>query len=82
MNLRAYYQRIRSIEAGIEEEAVVIVSRDTSDGGRAGVRTDVPRAVAARMIVEESADLATPEVAAAFRSEVEAKWRASHLKEQ
>jgi hypothetical protein len=77
MDLRAYYQKIRSIEADIKEESVVIVSRETEDGGRAGVRTEVPRRVAARMVVEEKADLATAEAAAEFRDAVEAKWRAS-----
>lgn len=78
MDLRAYYQKIRIIEADIREDSVVIVSRETSDGGRAGFKTDVPRAVAARMVVEETADLASAEQTAQFRSEVEAKWRASH----
>jgi hypothetical protein len=30
------------------------------------------------MIAEEKADLATPEEAAGFRAEVEAKWKATH----
>ena len=77
MDLRAYYQQIRKIESEINEETVVIVSRETSDGGRAGVRTEVPRTVAARMIAQETADLASTEVAAQFRSETEAKWRTS-----
>jgi len=51
------------------------VSRETPDGGRAGVKTQVPRALAARMIVEEKADLATPEEAEEFRASTEAKWK-------
>lgn len=77
MDLRAYYQKIRKIESEISEETVVIVSRETSDGGRAGVRTEVPRAVAARMVAQETAELASAEVAARFRSETEARWRTS-----
>jgi hypothetical protein len=61
MDLRAYYQKIRKIEAGIELPAAVIVSRETPEGGKPGVRTEVPRRVAARLVVEEKADLATPE---------------------
>ncbi|HLX44667.1 MAG TPA: hypothetical protein VKR43_14575 [Bryobacteraceae bacterium] len=75
MDLRAYYQKIRRIEAGISEAAVVVVSRETSDGGRAGVFTDVPRSVAARMIADEKADLASEEDAAEFRASVETKWK-------
>ena len=75
MDLRAYYQKIRRIEAGITEASVVVVSRETSDGGRAGVRTDVPRAVAARLIADEKADLASEEDTAKFRAGVETNWK-------
>ncbi len=77
MDLRAYYQKIRKIEAEIKDAVVVIVSRETPEGGKAGARTEVARGLAARMIAEEKADLATPEDAAQFRSEIEAKWKAS-----
>lgn len=75
MDLRAYYQKIRKIEAEIKDPEVVIVSRETPDGGKPGMRTDVPRGLAARLIAEDKADLATPEDAARFRSEVEATWK-------
>jgi hypothetical protein len=75
MDLRAYYQKIRRIEAGITETSVVIVSRETSDGGRAGVCVDVPRSVAARLIADEKADMASAEDAAEFRASVETKWK-------
>ena len=75
MDLRAYYRRIRDIEAELQDDSVVIVSRETPDGGRAGVKCDVPRAVAARLIAEEQADLAAAEEAEAFRAEVERKWK-------
>lgn len=75
MDLRAYYRKIRAIEVEIKEPVVVIVSRETPDGGKAGVRADVARETAARLVVEEKAVLATPEETAQFRSEVEANWR-------
>lgn len=78
MDLRAYYQKIRSIESEIREASTVIVSLETPDGGRAGVRTEVPRAVAARMIAEQKAELASEESAAEFRAVAEAKWKAAH----
>ena len=77
MDLRAFYQTIRKIAAEITEEAAVIISRETSDGGRAGVKTEVPREVAARMIAEGTADLASPEQTAEFRSTAEARWKSA-----
>jgi hypothetical protein len=58
MDLRVYYQKIREVESGIREPFVTVVSRATADGGKAGVKTDVPRRVAARLVVEGKADLA------------------------
>ncbi len=75
MDLRAFYQTIRKITAEITEDAAVIISRETPDGGRAGVKTEVPREVAARMIAEGTADLASPEQAAEFRAAAEARWK-------
>jgi hypothetical protein len=75
MDLKAYYQKVRKIEAGIPEAFVVVVSRGTSDGGRQGVRSEAPRAVAARLIADGKADLASPEESAKFRGEAEVKWK-------
>ena len=77
MDLRAYYQKIRKIEAGLKEPTAVIISRETPDGGKPGVKTDVPRGVAARLIAEEKADLAAPEESVQFRAEAEAAWKLS-----
>jgi hypothetical protein len=73
MDLRVYYEKIRKIEAGLPEPFVVIVSHDTPDGGKRGIKTDVPRKLAARLIAEEKAELASPEEAAQFRAEAETK---------
>ena len=67
MDLKVYYQKLRETESGIEEAHSAVVSLETPDGGRAGVVTEVPRAVAARLIVEGSARQATSEEAQAFR---------------
>jgi hypothetical protein len=64
MDLRAYYQKIRKIEAGIAGAYAVVVSRDTPDGGRRGVKSDVPRSLAARLIADGKADLAEDQNAA------------------
>ena len=78
MDLRAYYQKIRRIEAELKEESVVMVSLETPEGGKAGTRTEVPRPLAARLVVDGKAELASPEEAAEFRAMVEMKWKAAH----
>lgn len=70
MDLRNYYSTIRRIERVITEESVVMVSPE-------GVMTEVPRGVAARMIAEGKAELASAEGAAEFRAAVEARWKAA-----
>ena len=79
MDLLAYYEKIRKIEGLIETEYAVVTSRTTPDGGRAGVKTELPRAMAARLIADGKADLASPEETAQFRSEAEAKWKEAQL---
>jgi hypothetical protein len=49
MDLKVFYQKVRQVEAGIEEPHVVVISHDTPDGGRAGVASEVKKTVAARM---------------------------------
>lgn len=75
MDLRGFYDLIKKIAAEIAEDAAVIVSRETPDGGRAGMKTEVPRKLAARLIAEGKADLASPEEAVKFRASVEARWK-------
>jgi len=67
MDLKSYYRKIRDAEASIPEEHVVVASHATADGGRAGVLTEVPRAIAARLLVEGAAEIAPREQATAFR---------------
>jgi hypothetical protein len=69
MDLRAFYQKLRQLERSIVEPHVVISSEETPDGGRAGVLTETPRELAARLVVEGKARLATPEEAQKFREE-------------
>lgn len=59
MNLREYYRRISAVEAEIDSAHVWVTSLETSNGGKAGVVNEVPRAMAARMIVDQQARLAT-----------------------
>ena len=61
MDLKAYYQKIRELEKSFGEAFPVIVSMETSDGGKAGVTTEVPVHIAAKMIVENRARIASEE---------------------
>ncbi len=79
MDLKGYYRKRREMEVRLPEPCVV-VSLETSDGGRAGVRTEVRRAVAAKMIVEGMAREATAEETEEFRAEkAEARRAAEEL---
>jgi len=80
MDLQVYYKKIRAIEEGLKNASVVLVSQETPDGGRDGVRTEVPRRTGARMIVEGAARLATAEEAREFQEQkAEAKRQADQM---
>jgi hypothetical protein len=67
MNVKAYYQKIRELEQTLTDSFVVIVSHDTPDGGRGGLLTEVPKHLAARMIADERAHLASEDATLQFR---------------
>lgn len=66
MDIRSYYRLIREAEATLSSGDQVMVSLTTKDGGRAGVMSEVPRDVAAKLIVENRARLATDKERSAF----------------
>jgi hypothetical protein len=61
MDLRQYYAKIRQMETSLEGDFVVVVSCETPDGGRAGVANEVPRALAAKLMVERQVRAASDE---------------------
>ncbi len=67
MDLRVFYQKVRETETGIADEFPVIVSRETGDGGKEGAMTEVPRRLAATMVVDGRARLATATELASYR---------------
>lgn len=71
MDLRAFYQKLRKVEQEIADPTVVVVSHETADGGRAGMRSEVSRAIAARLLVEGRARLATAEETTEFHEGIE-----------
>ena len=66
MDLSLYYQKIRNAEAKIVEAFPVVVSHETPDGGKPGVLTEVTRRIAAKMMVDGLAHLASAEEAKTF----------------
>jgi hypothetical protein len=75
MDLKAFYQKLRKIELAIVDPTVVVVSHETSDGGRAGMKAEVSRTIAARLLLEGRARLATAEETASYREGVETARR-------
>ena len=67
MNLKAYYHKIREVEGSLHTPFVVLVSHDTPDGGKEGLLTEVPTPLAAKMIADGRAHLASDEEARVFR---------------
>jgi hypothetical protein len=68
MDLRKFYRKIREVQATISDEFVYIASIETADGGRNGVVNEVNRELAARLIVEGKAALASPDQIETFHS--------------
>ena len=77
MDLRSYYKKLRDVERTIAEEFPVIVSKETPEGGKPGVLTEVPRALAARLVAESRAEVADAKTAARYREEAEEKRHAA-----
>lgn len=71
MDLRLYYQKIRETEATLSQPDVVVVSQETPDGGKAGVLTEVPRRMAAKLVVEGKARPADPDEAKQYYADAE-----------
>jgi hypothetical protein len=67
MDLQMYYQKIREAEAKIADEFPLMVSVETPDGGKCGTRTEVPRRLAAKLLVEGQARVASKDEARAHR---------------
>ena len=66
MDLRTWCKKVRDAEASLTGEHFVMVSLATSEGGKEGVRTEVPRSIAARLIAETRARIASEEEALEF----------------
>jgi hypothetical protein len=77
MDLRLYYRKVREMEATMPTPQVVVASLGTPDGGKPGVITEVPTPIAARMVVDRSARVATDAEAEMFRAQHAASRKAA-----
>lgn len=59
MDVKQYYRKLHELEETLSEKYPVVLSLETADGGKPGVLSEVPRAVAAKMIIEGRAVLAS-----------------------
>jgi hypothetical protein len=66
MDLRSYYKRVQDAEALLTGESLVVASLATAEGGKEGVMTEVPRRIAAKLIAEGRARVATEDETGAF----------------
>ena len=67
MDLQVYYQKIREMEGKMADEFPLVVSLETADGGKGGTKTEVPRRIAAKLLVEGQARLASKDEMKAHR---------------
>jgi hypothetical protein len=67
MDLRSYYKKVREADSTLKGNDIVLVSLATSEGGKEGVLTEAPRGVAAKLIAEQRARVATEAEAEVFR---------------
>ena len=81
MDLRSYYRKVREADATLTGEDIVLVSLETTEGGRAGVRTEAPRPIAAKLIAELRARVATPDEVLEFREAQRAAREVHHQAE-
>jgi hypothetical protein len=61
MDLKQYFKKIKDTEETIKSPYPLIVSLETTDGGKAGVVVEVTRQEAAKALVDNRAVLATEE---------------------
>ena len=67
MDLQVYYQKIRDTETKLTDEFPLMVSLETADGGKCGTKTEVPRRLAAKLMVEGLARVASKDELKAYR---------------
>ena len=77
MEVKQYYRKVREIRDSFTEIFPLIVSLETPDGGKAGLVSEVSREIAAKMIVEGRAKLASDKEKAAYKEQQVAAKKAA-----
>jgi hypothetical protein len=70
MEVKGYFQKIRAVEDSLPGDQVVVSTLATPDGGREGRLLELSRSLAAKMIVDRRARLATEEESERHRKKV------------
>lgn len=73
MDVKQFYQQVRELSAQLPADTLVIKSLSTTNGGKAGVFTEVSRQTAAMQIILGTAVLATSEESTTYYRDMEAK---------
>lgn len=81
MDVKQYYRKINEVEAGLKDKYPMVISLETPDGGKAGVVSEVPRTLAAKLIVECRAVLASEAEIEKYRNEQSAAKRSAEKAE-
>lgn len=69
MDLKQYFKKLREVEASLIHPYLLVVSLETPDGGKPGLISEVSRHVAAKMIIEGRAILATEKEEKLYREQ-------------
>lgn len=64
---KKYWEEVAEMAASIPDEYVLVVSRQTRNGGKAGTIAEVDRFTAGKLIVDATHTLASEEQATAYR---------------
>lgn len=73
MDLRQYFRKLREIENGLTDSYPVVISLETSDGGKSGVISEVSRETAAKLIMDGRAVVTSEQQKEAFLQQLEAR---------
>lgn len=81
MDVKQYYRKIREVEASLNESYPLVISLETSDGGKAGLVCEVSRELAAKMIAEGRSVLASEKEKELYRQQQATTKRAAEKAE-
>lgn len=81
MDLKQYFKKIKDTEASLTEQYPLIVSLETTDGGKPGMVVEVSRHEAAKAIVENRAVLASDGQKIAYFEQQAARKRSAEKAE-